>query len=520
MTPKQLMRLHEAACRLRAYPRTRRELGSALRVLSTFHRRRDLARNAEALANTGIAGTPNRYRFFWPMARWLASRHPRLLTIDWSDDEFVARLKAALPSLVTVPEAEALRRADLHPRKALRRMRGRMTDAAFVIERIAALPGDDFTRETTHDALDLPYRLERSPSGPSRTRAFFGGAPFALRKGPPDRSRPDLAAALRIPPRRVRALTARDGARMIDLAREAMVTRSRDLDAFAHGDPRDVRLIDDGDGLAFGLIGVVPERRLFLPAVYGALTLRNGVPIGYVQIDVLFGNAEISYNTFETFRGGEAGFVFGRLLAAVRSIFSVRTFSIEPYQLGRGNDEGIESGAWWFYARFGFRPRDPATVRLAGRELRRRAADPEYRSGRAVLVRLAQAHTFWPGAGHDAVVTPIASIGFAIARHLARRGVNRESAMEACEARAARRLGVRAVERWSPAERSWWRRWAPMIDALPGLDRFTTGDRRSLVAIVRAKAGRRETEFVRAFDAHPRLASAILALGSGRRGVR
>lgn len=68
---------------------------------------------------------------------------------------------------------------------------------------------------------------------------------------------------------------------LIDLAREAMVTRGRDLDAFAYGDAGDVRLIDDGFGLTWAMIGLVPERRPTLRTAYGYLTLRNGVPIGY-----------------------------------------------------------------------------------------------------------------------------------------------------------------------------------------------------------------------------------------------
>jgi hypothetical protein len=457
------------------------------------------------------------------MARWLASRYPRLLTIDWTDDEFAGRLAAALPLLVTQAEAEALRRAALPAQQAIERLRGRReTDATFLVKRIEALPASDELREATHDALDVGYRLLGSGDGPSRTRAFFDGAPFAFRSGPPRRLRPDLAAELRRPPVSVRALGPRDGARVVDLARCAMVTRSRDLDAFAHGDPRDARLVDDGDGLSFALIGVVPERRLLLPAVYGALSLRNGVPIGYVQLDVLFGNAEVSFNTFETFRGGEAGFVFCRLLAAARHVFGVTSFSIEPYQLGRGNEEAILTGAWWFYARFGFRPRDPSTRRLARAELRRRSRHPGYRSNRQTLLRLAESHVFWPHrADRHTAVTPTASIGFALARRLAARsGADREAAVSACEERVAKRLGVRSLRRWPAGERLWWRRWAPLLDALPGLERWSLADRRAVVQVIRAKGGRREHDFARLFDAHPRLRSAVLALGRGRPRMR
>jgi hypothetical protein len=523
MTPKSLLRLHESACFTRAYPVGRDQLEKACRTLSSFARRRDLARHAEALADSGIAGTPIRYRFFWPMARWLAVRYPRLLTIDWREDEFSGRLGAALPYLVTQAEAEAIRRGELSARDAIDRLRApRETDASFLIARIGALPGGDLVKEATHDAIDVAYRLAGDDNGPSRTHAFYDGAPFAFRSGPPSRMRPDIATELRHPPRSVRTLPVGAGRRLIDLAREAMVTRSRDLDAFSHGDPRDVRLIDDGDGLAFALIGVVPERRSFLPAMYGALTLRNGVPIGYVQLDVLFRNAEVSYNTFATFRGGEAGFVFTRLLAACRHLFGVTTFSIEPYQLGRGNEEGIASGAWWFYARFGFRPRDPAVARLAVAELSKRSKNPAYRSGRAVLLKLAGAHMFWPAdrKAPRAVVTPYAAVGLAIGKALAAvSGADREAALDLCEARAGQRLGVPSTRRWSRSERLWWRRWSPLIALIPGIERWPARWRRDLVATVRAKAGRREADFVHRFDAHPRLAAAVATIGARRSGV-
>ena len=135
-----------------------------------------------------------------------------------------------------------------------------------------------------------------------------------------------------------------------------MITRERDLAAFQYADPRDAFLVDDGEGLAFALVGMLPERRLLLPAVYGGLTLQNGVPIGYVQLDLLGRHAELSFNQFETFRDGGAARVFARLVAVTHHVFGCDQFSIEPYQLGHGNEEGIESGAWWFYHRFGFRP--------------------------------------------------------------------------------------------------------------------------------------------------------------------
>ncbi len=157
---------------------------------------------------------------------------------------------------------------------------------------------------------------------------------------PLDTARPDLRLALRERPRRVTAVPRTEAQRLIDLAREAMVARSRDLDTFAYGDPDDVRIVDMGDGLEFVAIGLIPERRLLLEAVYGFLTLKNGVPIGYVLNSALYGSAEVAYNVFD-YRGGEAGRVYGQVLAMLRHLFRATAFTIYPYQLGgKGTTRG------------------------------------------------------------------------------------------------------------------------------------------------------------------------------------
>ena len=121
-----------------------------------------------------------------------------------------------------------------------------------------------------------------------------------------------MRAAIRIPPRRIRRLGEADARAMLDLAREAMVTRSRDLYTFTAANLGDACLVDCGDGLEFFCIGVEPEQRLLLDAVYGLLTLRNGVPIGYALFSALWRSSEVAYNVFETFRGGESAWVYGR----------------------------------------------------------------------------------------------------------------------------------------------------------------------------------------------------------------
>jgi hypothetical protein len=327
-------------------------------------------------------------------------------------------------------------------------------------------------------------------------------------RGPLRRERPDLRVALAKRPR-VRTASVAEGRDLIRLAREAMVTRERDLDVFMYGDPRDVRLLDCGDGLVFAAIGFVPERRLLLEAVYGFLTLKNGVPIGYVLNSALFGSAEMAYNVFETYRGAEAGHVYGWLLACVRHLFDVDAFTIYPYQLGQDNDEAIDSGAWWFYQKLGFRPRDRGALALMRRELATMRRRPAHRSSRGTLTRLADHNLYYfMGRPRRDVIGEVSlmDIGLAATDFLAKHGRGDHARA------AARRFGLRSLAGWPRDERVAWERWAPLLLLAEGVERWSAAERRAAVEVVRAKGGRRESDFVRLFDRHRKLRAAILAL--------
>ncbi len=157
---RAVLRLHEVLCFLRAYPDDERVLALVERMLERFHRRADLRRHRAALADSGIAGTAIRYRFFWPTVRWLARRWPRQLVFERGDREPLERIRAALPLLVTEAERAWLKASGVSAYEALDRFRApRETDAVFLARRIAAMPGDDFTREAYSDAIDAAYRL-------------------------------------------------------------------------------------------------------------------------------------------------------------------------------------------------------------------------------------------------------------------------------------------------------------------------------------------------------------------------
>ena len=295
---------------------------------------------------------------------------------------------------------------------------------------------------------------------------------------------------------------------LIRVARVSMITRERDLAAFQYADPRDAFLVDDGEGLAFALVGMLPERRLLLPAVYGGLSLQNGVPIGYVQLDLLGRHAELSFNQFETFRDGGAARVFARLVAMTHHLFGCDQFSIEPYQLGHGNEEGIESGAWWFYQRFGFRPQALQARRIAARELERIAKNRRYRSSPRSLQALARSHVFFSlDPARNASLPRTTEVVAAAARELKRFAQRDASARTAAATEAARAwLGAGKLR---PQAFRMLSQWAGVVLALSRRGRWSRQERKKLLQLIEAKAGSSEREYLRQLMRHDRIRDAL-----------
>ncbi|MFN8547646.1 MAG: hypothetical protein U0527_06660 [Candidatus Eisenbacteria bacterium] len=213
--------------------------------------------------------------------------------------------------------------------------------------------------------------LRPAPGSPSRTHAGFAPAPrlpARIAAAP----RPDLAAesaacAAPDPP----ASSAADGDALVDLARAAVVHAHACARAFSHGDGRDAWLVETARPMA--RVARWPSRsRACCPSsgtgrgdLRRADAAQRGVPIGYLQGDVFGRSVYVSFNTFETFRGGGAAHVFARMLAGLpRALFGSTAFTIEPYQARPRQPRGLASGAWWFYRKLGFVPRDPATLRV------------------------------------------------------------------------------------------------------------------------------------------------------------
>ncbi|HYK20106.1 MAG TPA: hypothetical protein VEV42_05195, partial [Pyrinomonadaceae bacterium] len=270
-------------------------------------------------------------------------------------------------------------------------------------------------------------------------------------------------------------LTLRQGEKAIDVARAASTIRYRELYGFTHGDPKHVYRAELGRGVELFLIGLPPDKRLPLRAYHAAMIYKNGVPIGYFEGLSLFERMESGFNLYYTFREGETAWLYARTLNVMHHFTGVTAFSLDPYQIGFENEEGIESGAFWFYRKLGFRPTRRETLRVAQKEEEKIVARKGYRTSAATLRRLAESPMIFE-------------------LDLARHGD--------WDSFQVRKIGFKAQRQKQTG-------LAAVLSLIPRL-----GERRLLERIVRAKSGEEERTYLRLMQRHEQLRSEIIKIGS------
>ena len=481
--PALLARLHEAVLFLRAYPRTVRVARLADRILASMEGRVAVLRNAawdlsalEEPEVSGIAGTAFSAVFSYPVVRKLAARNPKL-EIDWEAYDRPERLGPVVCRFLLLLNEDWPVEAHAPFERWIDAARGRRTGLQYLLGQIGALPVSEREQADLFDSLDLPIRMDFSGTARNRSQLTLAHGPlYVHRDALIARREVSLAESLASPRLPIRRVAGREAKRVLDLILDTSAMRYRELYGFSHPDEDRVFHTTPGRGVDIYFFGVPPAWRLPLRAYHSGMFFKNGIPAGYVELLSLFERAEVGFNLYYTFREGESAWLYAQLLRLFHQTLGVTTFSVDPYQIGHENEEAIQSGAFWFYRKLGFRPADPEIARLTEVEERRLAASPGARSTPRTLRRLAAGYILYEAPGAD----PGAWDRFAI-RNLAI-AMTRHGAIQLTD------LAPRAG--WSAEEKT------------------------TLHAIVKAKHSADESRYLRLMQRHTRLRAACLRLGS------
>ena len=525
-----LIRFHEALLFLRAFPQGPAVVRATERILNHFHKKVEALRAAggdmedfDTFAFSGIAGTQMEDALSFDVAGWLIKRLPGKVEIAWDSYEPGRELGNTGPRFMPLLEDDAYVEADTPWRQWLEVAAGKKGSnrahaiPAWLVQRFANLRLPPQQKAELYESLRVPLRWHLENSSITRTRnwkpvrnVFYHSEPLI------SRSQVSLAGELAKRPPKLTRLSRKRGEEIMDLIREVMLVRYRELYGTTLGDPRSVVRADVGRGAEMYLWNLPPDRRLPLRAYVAGLTLKNGVPINYIEAIGLCEWMEVGFNTFYTFRGGEAGWIYAQVLRCLCHIMGTTCVSVYPYQLGHDNEEAIESGAFWFYRKLGFRPGRAELERLAESEERKISADTKYRTPARTLKRLAAGHVFYELPGSDVGAWDSFStrnIGLQVNRRMARDFGGDAVQIRLRSLRALEKaLGI-STSSWTDLEKAAFENFALVLTLEPGLSWWTREEKEDLVRVIRAKSNPDEMLYLHLTQRHGRLRRALLRLG-------
>lgn len=520
-----LIRFHETLLFLRAFPQGSGVVRAAERRLNIFWKNvAKLRAGGEDLSSwdtfefAGVAGTTMEDTLSFDVARWLVRRMPGKVEIAWDNYEPGREAGTTWPRFMPLLEDDGFVEADTPWRKWLEAAQGKKNGVESLIGRFEALAIPDRDKAELYDSLRVPLRWDLGNSRVSRTRNWSKVREVFYHQGPLiSRSDVSLAEELARKPPALVKLSSKQGERVMDSIREIMLVRYRELYGTTLGDPASVVRADVGRGVSIYLWNLPSERRLPLRAYVAGVTLKNGLPVNYIEAIGLCEWMEVGFNTFYTFRGGETAWIYAQVLRCLCHLMGTTCISVYPYQLGHDNEEAIESGAFWFYRKLGFRPGRRDLRRLVESEERKIAANPKYRTSARTLRRLAAAHVFYELPGSEVGVWDRFStrnIGLRANSLMARKFDGDAPRMKAdCGRRVARVLGI-DVSSWTALEKISLENLAVALALVGDCSSWTRDEKDGLVRIIRAKAARDETKFLHLTQQHGRLREALLTIGS------
>jgi hypothetical protein len=382
--PADLIRLHETALFLRAYPQSPQVMRLADEILFSFADR--LPSDHDPFADpdiSGIAGTVVSTSFSYEFVRTLIARHGRAVSIDWENFEHPERLAPALAKLI--PESRDDWAVEAYPDWRAWFEKGRGT-VKWLLE---------FLTPEMYDLMEIPVRWD--PGECSRSHLRIPRRDIYYHDGPLLKRDPNMIARmLATPPIPRKILGAAAARKIAGVIVDASAVRYRELYGFLYPDLKRIEHAEPGRGIDVFLFA--PSRRLPVRDYLCGMFFKNGVPIGYIEGLIRDGNMEAGFNLYYTFRDGETAWLYVVLLKLLQERSGVKTFSVDPYQIGHENEEALASGAFWFYRKLGFVPESRGLWPLLSREERRIEQEPGYRTPMATLKKLARSRLMY-GAG-------------------------------------------------------------------------------------------------------------------------
>ncbi len=523
-----LIRLHESLMFMLAYPQSKNLLDQTKELLASFPKRIEYLKKIEADLTefdepevSGIAGTSVTVMLGYKFAHWLSEHHTNEVEIDWEVYEEEPGIRLTLPRVLPLFEEEALVEAHVPFVEYIHAAKPKnVKDLAWLMTAFSQLDLKEKEKTELYDSLKLfiqfspVFHTSRTGLRSNVRKVFYHDGPLIQRR---DIS---LKKELDAPALQIKKLSAKEGLEILDIIRSASALRFRELHGFIWSDEKSFLKVDLGRGVIVFINEVLPENRLPLRAYHSGFIFKNGVPIGYVEGLSIFEKMEIGFNLYYTFREGETAWLFAQLLRIFKQHLGVTVFSVDPYQIGHENEEGIESGAFWFYRKLGFHPIRDEVAKIVEREEKKLSERKDYRTSAKILRKIAKGHMFYAHAESQSGIQNqwkdfhLRNILLAIQSKMSQnfKG-NGKKMREVATQKASQLLNV-DLKRLKQTEHEAFGNLALVVSLIPKVEKWTKEEKELIVKIFRAKGSGTEAQYLQLMQKHRQLREALIKLGS------
>lgn len=373
---------------LQAYPDDKNIYRQAGELMQALTKKINNNENLQyKLYNTGITGTRLCAAFGFEIVKWMRqTRRGEIQFNSFEADD--AQVQAFLSVIMPKAESEIFQDGNAGWKSWLKKMRRPGED---MLDQLIAIFNSSTVRPEVKDeiwnaiGINVEINLTTGCNLPSSLVNKFYHKKLVRKESENEKQFKPVPVKL----------SAAEASQIIDCSRMVLIRHLREIDPISFTAAKLVSYYHLSRGISIALMEMVPDRRHPIDSYIGYTVFKNGLPVAYAGSWILFNSGRIGLNVFPDYRGGENRFIFDQVLKLHAHVYKLKRFTVDPYQIGKHNSDGIHSGAFWIYYQAGFRPVEKQQQELAEAEAAKIKAGNKYRSPQNVLIKLAQSRMEW-----------------------------------------------------------------------------------------------------------------------------
>lgn len=454
---------------------------------------RDDKRLDNELLDSGICGSRAHVSPGLVATKWLLSNCPDDITIDLENGPNEDGLDEFLRDLTGLPLSDAVLYNELSIKEVLHRISGSTYLSARWLTSIVSLSSDNSVlAEHTYKRLDFwlywwlnkkfattTVRLtKRSPYIHVDGLLKKFDIPKLIKKGIPEPAK----------------ISDTEKKYILDAAKAILYQQRRETDYVNYSTTSDFYLFELDRGVDIVFLGTEPSRRRYFESFFGFIATKNSIPCAYGGAWICGSKADIGFHIFDSFRGGESAHLIAQIMRCYHNYFGVDLFEVEPYQFGQNNEEGMQSGAFWFYWKMGFRSVSKKLNSLALNEAKK-ISSKKHKTSAATLKQLCAAKLRFSLGQEDSHSISVQELGVQVCNKVGKAyGGDIEFACRSEADHLVNKLELHPVL-WSKAEKEALIQLSLPLSILLEHTKLTPQARKDLETLIKAKASPSEREY-------------------------